>query len=455
MPLKPMFTVSGYRGIWGESLTEEIAIQYAKAFARFLKEDQKNENPTVLVGRDGRESGPIIKKAIIPELIRMGVNVVDGDILPTPTMLFSVRKHGYDGGIIITASHNPIEYNGLKFINNQALFLEGNEAEKINIYSKEENQNTENTNEGKVITNIPNFPKEHADKILENVDVELIKNKKFKVAVDMINASACVIDPYLFEKLGVELIPFNNIPDGKFKHKPEPNTENLKDIADFVRENHVDLGFAHDPDADRLVTINEHGIVVSEEYTITMCVENILSKNPGRTCVINLSTSQMSRDVAKSHGSECVMTEVGEPNVVKGILAHDAIIGGEGNGGVIYPTVNLVRDSFIGVALILELLAQRDQKLSECVDTFPKYFIKKDKWPIKEGLEKVYIKLKEHFKDAKTIEIDGIRLDFTDKSWLHLHPSNTEPIFRLFGEAETEERINSLFEEAKLTFESN
>lgn len=452
MPIKPMFTVSGYRGVWGESLNEEIAKRYTRAFAKLLLIDQKKNSPTILIGRDGRESGPIIRKAMTEEFLKFGINVVDGDILPTPTVLFSVRKHKYDGAVIITASHNPIEYNGMKFVDDKALFMSLEDSQKIETYANENDFEYEGE-KGKTIQEIPEFIKEHSDKILENVDVELIKSKKFKVAVDMINASACVIDPYLFEKMGIELIPFNGEPNGKFAHKPEPNTENLEDIAKFVKENKVDLGFAHDPDADRLVTINENGEVVSEEYTITMAVENILSKNKGETVVINLSTSQMSKDVAEKYGGKCIMTEVGEPNVVKGILNSNAIIGGEGNGGVIYPKVNLVRDSFVGIALILELLAKRNQTLSEIVNSFPKYYIKKGKWPMKEELTNTYKKMKEKFPEAKDIYVDGIRLDFEDKSWLHLHPSNTEPIFRLFGEAQTKERIEEIFKEAQLTFE--
>lgn len=301
----------------------------------------------------------------------------------------------------------------------------------------------------------PNFSKEHADQILTHINVEAIRARKFKVAVDMINASACVMDPYLFEKLGVELIPLNNIPNGKFAHKPEPLKENLSNIANLVKETRADLGFVHDPDADRLVIVNENGEVISEEYSIALSIENILSKNPGKPIVINLSTSKMSVDIANKYKSECILAKVGEPNVVKEIIYQKAIIGGEGNGGVIYPTINTVRDSFVGLSLVLELLAERKQTISECVATLPKYFMKKDKWSIEnQDLKEIILKLKTHFKGAKTIEIDGIRLDFSDDSWLHLHPSNTEPIVRLYGEAKDEKTIEALFNEAKLTLSS-
>ncbi|MFA6273840.1 MAG: phosphoglucosamine mutase [Candidatus Paceibacterota bacterium] len=299
--------------------------------------------------------------------------------------------------------------------------------------------------------NIPNFTKEHTDKILANINVEAIRAKKFKIAVDMINASACVIDPYLFEQLGVELIPLNNIPNGKFNHKPEPLPENLKDIGNLVKESKADLGFAHDPDADRLLIINEFGEVIREDYTLAFGLENVLSKNPGETIIINLSTSNISSDIAKKYKSNCIRTKVGEPNVVKGIIENNALIGGEGNGGIIYPTINFARDSFVSLSLILELLAERNLTVSECVNSLPKYFMKKDKWPISENLNEMYSKLKLYFNTAEINEKDGLHLNFTDNSWLHLRPSNTEPIVRLFGEAKTQERIDSLFQETKLT----
>lgn len=299
---------------------------------------------------------------------------------------------------------------------------------------------------------IPNFPKEHIDKILEHINVAAISAKKFKIAVDMINASACVMYPYIFEKLEIELIPLNNIPNGKFSHKPEPLKENLQDIANLVKDSKADLGFVHDPDADRLVIVNEKGEVILEEYSLALSVENILSKNPGMPIVTNLSTSQMSKHIAEKYGSKCFLSKVGEGYVVEAILKNNAIIGGEGNGGVIYPTINTARDSFVGLSLILELLAERNQTISEAVSLLPKYFIKKDKWSIKDtNLNEIYLKLKSKFPDAKIDEQDGLRLDFNNNSWIHLRPSNTEPIIRLFGEAEDENTIESLFNEAKLT----
>ena len=453
MQNKPKLTVSGYRGIWGETLNKEIVISYVKAFIKFIKENI-NENPTILLGRDGRESGPEIRNYIVELFKNENVNFVDGDILPTPTVLFAVKKFKYDGAIIITASHNPREYNGLKFVTDKALFTNEEEVEKIKEFLQK-NISTENTHKNTDRSNILvsgfEIINSHINQILENIDVELIKSKKWKVAVDMINASACVVDPALFEKLGLELIPLNDTPDGNFGHKPEPLRENLGDIAKLVKEKGCNLGFAHDPDADRLVVIDENGEVVFEEYTLAFGVEAIMSKNEnnGKNVVVNMSTSSMSRDIAEKYGGKCFKTKVGEANVVGGIIEHNAIVGGEGGGGIIYPTINMARDSFVSLALILELLAKRDQTVTECIYTIPRYEMMKDKVPVVGSLEEMYQKMKNHFKGCEVNELDGLRLDFDDNSWIHLRPSNTEPIVRLYGEAKTKERIQSLFEETK------
>ncbi|NVO04277.1 MAG: hypothetical protein HXX09_16410 [Bacteroidetes bacterium] len=471
MENKPKLTVSGYRGIWGDTLNHEIVENYTKSFIKFVKENINN-NPTILIGRDGRESGPEIKDTIIKTFQKTNVNFIDGDILPTPTVLFAVKKHKYDGAIIITASHNPREYNGLKFITNKALFTDESEVEKIKEnYIKIEGENIASgslaqvdgpsreifqqknirANRSNILAEDFNFPKEHADLIIKNIDVEAIRAKKWSVAVDMINASACVLDPYLFEALGVELVALNDIPNGIFGHKPEPLRENLGDIGKLVKEKNCNLGFAHDPDADRLVIINEKGEVIFEEYTLAIGVEAIMSRseNKDKSVVINMSTSQMNKDITEKYGGKCFRTKVGEANVVGGIIEHDAIIGGEGGGGIIYPTINMARDSFVSLALILELLAKRNQTVSELIETLPKYEMLKDKVPVVGSLGEMYKKMKDHFTDCETNELDGLRLDFSDNSWIHLRPSNTEPIIRLYGEAKTKEKIQNLFEETK------
>lgn len=450
--------VSGYRGIWGENLTEEIASKYALAFIEYIKEKTNKKYPTILIGRDGRESGPIIKKAIINKLEKQNVKIIDGDVLPTPTVLYAVRTHKYDGAIIITASHNPIEYNGLKFVMSDGFFTNENDVKniiekynQINIQESKTKLMYKIKNILQVFKLTPNFVKEHADHILKNIDTEKIRAKKFKVAVDMTNGASCVMDPYLFEQLGIQLLSINNIPNGKFTHKPEPLKENLEQIEKFVKENKVDIGFVQDPDADRLVVIDEHGEMISEEYTVSLGMEAILAKYPNteQTIVINMSTSQMNTDIAHKYGGECIRAKVGEANVVSEMLKVNAIAGGEGGGGVIYPTINFARDSFVSLCLILELLAKNNKSISETVKEFPKYHMKKDKITITDSLENCYKKLKEHFKEATANELDGLRLDFADSSWIHLRPSNTEPIIRLYGEAKEKIQIENLFTETK------
>ncbi|HLP86838.1 MAG TPA: hypothetical protein VK153_03135 [Candidatus Paceibacterota bacterium] len=471
MKTEPKLTVSGYRGVWQVSLTDKIVENYTLAFIKFVKENINN-NPTILIGRDGRESGPVIKETIIKTFNNLEVTFIDGDILPTPTVLFAVKKHGYDGAIIITASHNPREYNGLKFVTNKALFTNEEEVEKIKENYEEilrENvvlgglgsatarargifqQKNIRASQNNILSQDFNLPMEHADQILKHINIEKIRSRKFKVAVDMINASACVVDPYLFEKLGVELVPLNNIPDGKFTHTPEPLRENLGDIAKLVKEENCDLGFAHDPDADRLVVINEKGEVISEEYTLAFGVEAVMSRpeNRGGKVVINMSTSQMNKDIALKYGGECIRTKVGEANVVEGIKNNNAVIGGEGGGGVIYPTINTARDSFVSLALILELLAEREKTVTECIELLPKYEMHKNKIPVIGELREMYTKMKSGLKYEKINELDGLRLDFEDSSWIHLRPSNTEPVVRLIGEARTKEGIDQLFKDTE------
>ncbi len=457
---QPTLQVTGYRGVWGDTLTAEIAQKYAQAYAKFLKEENKaTESLTILIGRDGRESGRIIADAIIPVLKSIGINVIDGDILPTPTIMFAVNKYNYDGAVIITASHNPIEYNGIKFVVQGGRLTNENEVEKIKKFlAPQEDANFSalnplsggsDTQKNSHLPATPDFPKEHADHILKYINVEAIRARKFRVAVDMINASACVVDPYFFEQMGVELLPINNTPNGQFAHKPEPTVENLVETGKMVKELGVDIGFVHDPDADRMVIINENGVVISEEYTLGFGTELVLSKNPGRNVVVNMSTSQMISDIAEKYGSKCIRTKVGESNVMGGMIKYDAIVGGEGTSGVIFPTLNNCRDSFVSLALALQLLAERNQTVTECVDSLPKYFMKRDKWPVGGDLNVMYAKLKEHFTSGNFNEKDGLRIDLPDKSWIHLRPSNTEPIVRLFGEAKSTERVDELFAEAQ------
>ncbi len=297
-----------------------------------------------------------------------------------------------------------------------------------------------------------NFIKEYVDDILKHVNVEAIRDMNFSVAVDMINASACAVDPYLFEKLNIKYVGLNDIPNGKFGHTPEPIKENLKDISNLVKSGTFDIGFAQDPDADRLVVIDESGNILSEEYTLALGVEAVCSQNKNSAVVVNMSTSQMNTDIAEKYGGKCIRTKVGEANVVEGMVIHNATIGGEGSGGIIYPKINFARDSFVSMILILDLMATRNQKISEIIETLPHYVMRKDKMELGMDLALLYEKIKSHFSDAQINELDGLRLDFADKSWVHLRPSNTEPIVRLYGEATSQQKVDELFSEVKDLF---
>lgn len=450
---KPTLTVSGYRGIWSESLTTDIAREYTRAFIKYLKEYVGLERPKVLVAIDGRESGKEIKENIIEEFLKYGVDVIDGELLPTPVLIWSIRKFSYDGGIMITASHNPREYNGLKFINKNASFLNQTEINQINLY-KEKNDLEVASVPGTLLNKeieIPNFVDTYVDTLIANFDKELISSKRFKVVADMINASACAIDPDLFAELGIELVPLNNIPDGDFGHKPEPLAENLTNLSEFVKDNNADIGFAHDPDGDRLVVVDEHGEIIFEEYTLALCIESVLSKeeNQGRDIVVNLSTSNTNRDIAEKYGGTTYLSPVGELNVVEEMKKRNAIIGGEGSGGVIYPKLNFARDGFVAILLILDMLARENKKLSEKVAELPKYFMQKIKGEIKENFPNSLEQFKETFKDGKITDTDGLRYDFPDKSFIHFRRSNTEPIWRLLAEAKDENRLKELIKQAQ------
>ena len=458
MQTKIKLSVTGYRAIWGVDLNEQIAFEYCRAYAKLVRQ---NGGKKVLIGRDARTSGPNIFASAKQAFEAEGIEVSYAGILPTPTMLLLVKKLNFDGGVMITASHNPIEYNGVKFIVPGGRLTNASETKQIQtfyenltadetILNKEEiekvlAQKLETTTDNK------EYRKIHIDEILKNIDVELIKSKHFKVALDPVNSGGSVITQELLKELGCSVHVINGEMTGLFAHRPEPLPENLDQIAKATLESASDIGFAQDPDADRLIVVNEKGTVISEEKTLVLAIKNILAKEKG-DIVINLSTSRMGQDVAEALGRKVYRTKIGEANVVEKMLEIGAPIGGEGSSGAIYPKINTARDSLVGISLVLELLAREDKKISEISDELPKYFMKKDQWPIGEDLQKIYLNLKNHFKEAVMNEEDGLRLDFPDLSWVHLRPSNTEPLIRLFGEAKTAERIESLFQEVKLTF---
>lgn len=344
MLLKPKFTVSGYRGIWGQDLDEKIAYSYARAYAK----DTPKVHKKILVGRDARQTGPemlaTVKKAFEDE----GFSVDSAGIIPTPSILLLVKELDYDAGVIITASHNPKEYNGLKLVKGNGMFINQSEIDMLEhtrTLLKGEEVLSANTispqreDKEKELS----FRKIHLEKILKNIDVDLIRNKKYKVALDPINSAGSIIAQELLKELNCEVHVINAEQNGQFSHEPEPLVKNLSEISEATKTSASDIGFALDPDGDRLVLVDESGKILSEEYTLALAVKNVCDKNPSDV-VINLSTSRMSDDVVNAFGHRAIKTKVGELNVVEKMLEINAVIGGEGNGGVIYPKINLARD---------------------------------------------------------------------------------------------------------------
>jgi phosphomannomutase len=452
----PKLQVTGYRGIWGESLNEQIAFEYARAYAKMISAEGERERK-VLIGRDARPSGPKIFSSLRAALEKEGVQVANAGIIPTPSVLLLVKKLGLAGGIMITASHNPLEYNGIKFVVAGGRLTNESEVKQIENFREKMSEA-----EKKLPPALPaevetldnqEFRRIHIQEIIENVDAYLIRRKQFRVALDPVNGAGAVIAPELLDELGCEVNLINAKQDGTFAHPPEPLPENLGQVAEKTKRSGADIGFALDPDADRLVAIDETGKVVGEEHTLVLLIKNILEKEPG-DIVINIASSRMSEDVAGSYGRKTFRVKVGEANVLQKMIEIGAPVGGEGGGGGIYPKINASRDGLVCMTLILELMARENKKISKIVEELPKYFMKKEKIPVRDNAQELYDKLKIQFPEAGLSEIDGVRFDWPDTAWLSVRASITEPIIRIFGEAKTEERINSIFSKARLTLGS-
>lgn len=449
--IKPKLTISGYRGIWGEDLDEQITFEFALAFAKIIK---KEGGKKILVGRDARKSGKLMLGAIKSAMEKEGLITDDAGIIPTPSVLLLVTKLAYDGGIIITASHNPIEYNGLKFVMKTGFFAAPNEIEEINQNKEVINDKyfSSNNDFDEKVTgeNNDKFREFHINEVLKNINADLIKSKKYKVALDSINSAGSIIIPELLKRLGCNVNIINGDQSGEFAHPPEPLVQNLNQIREEVKKSGSDIGFAVDPDADRLVIVNEKGEILSEEYTLALAVKNVLSEHPSDV-VINMSSSRLCEDIAKSFGKKVFRSKIGELNVVKKMIEVNSNISGEGNGGVIYPKMNMARDSMAGIALILELMAKEDKTISEIIEELPQYLVQKEKIVFNGDMDSLYTDLKKEFKDANNVDtLDGIRFDWDDNSWIHIRRSNTEPKMWIISEAKDKKRIDDLFEKAKL-----
>ncbi|KFF08519.1 phosphoglucosamine mutase [Flavobacterium hydatis] len=443
-------SISGIRGTIGgkvgDNLTPVDAVKFASAYGTFLKNNIKKEKLTVVIGRDARISGPMIHNLVVNTLVGLGINVIDLGLSTTPTVEVAVPLEKADGGIILTASHNPKQWNALKLLNEKGEFLNGAEGAKIlEIAEAEAFDFSDVDSLGEVISNDA-YMDIHIDEVLNLplVDVEAVKAAKFKVVVDGVNSSGGIIIPKLLELMGVEVVKLYCEPNGHFPHNPEPLKEHLTDISELVVKEKAHLGVVVDPDVDRLAFICEDGEMFGEEYTLVACADYVLSKTPGNT-VSNMSSSRALRDVTVSHGGKYEASAVGEVNVVELMKKNNAIIGGEGNGGIIYPESHYGRDSLVGVALFLTHLANKKMTVSALRASYPEYYMSKNKIELTPQIDvdAILVAMTEKYKNEDITTIDGVKIDFATE-WVHLRKSNTEPIIRIYTEAPSQEKADVL-----------
>ena len=438
-------SISGIRGTIGgdpeDGLNPLAIVKFVAAYATFIRKNTKVTTNKIVVGRDARISGPMVKQVVLGTLMGMGFDVVDIDLATTPTTELAVAMEGACGGIILTASHNPKQWNALKLLNEKGEFLNAAEgAEVLALAAKEDFQFADVDHLGKVITDTTYIQK-HIDSVLklDLVDVEAIKAANFKVAIDCVNSVGGIAIPALLEALGVkQVLKLNCEPTGHFAHNPEPLPEHLTDISNLIRTEKADVGFVVDPDVDRLAIVCENGEMFVEEYTLVAVADYVLSRTPGNT-VSNLSSSRALRDVTRRYaGCEYNAAAVGEVNVVTKMKETNAVIGGEGNGGVIYPASHYGRDALVGIALFLSHLAKEKKTVSQLKATYPAYSIAKQKIQLTPDIDvdALLVAVKEKYAQYDITDIDGVKIDFPDR-WVHLRKSNTEPIIRVYSEART------------------
>jgi phosphomannomutase len=441
MPSEPIISVSGLRGIVGESLTPDVAMRYVCAFAGELPPGP------VIITRDGRTTGPMLAACLTGGLSAVGRTVINGGVAATPTTGVLVRHYKAAGGVQISASHNPPDYNGLKLFSAEGRVVPASFGERVvERYRRtppewvpHEAVATFGPCAGSILPHLA---------LLEPiVDVEKIRQRRFKVLLDSNHGAGSGLAHAMFEQFGCEATIVGGDADGRFEHTPEPTAENLQGILPLIRQAGADIGFCQDPDADRLAVIDEYGRYLGEEYTLALCVDHVLRSRVG-PIVTNCSTSRMSQDIAENYGVPFYRSAVGEANVVDLMLRHSAVLGGEGNGGVIDPRVGFVRDSFVGIALILDAMAARDRKVSELAAELPRYSIHKTKLALpRSRLATALDSLERRFADARADRLDGLRLDWPDR-WLLIRGSNTEPIVRVVAEAPTDREAEQLCEAA-------
>jgi len=442
-----IFSISGLRGIVGDGLTPELVVKYSSAFGYTSK-------GKIVIGRDTRNTGEMIKNLVISSLVATGCEVIDLGICPTPTVELAVLDLKAQGGIVITASHNPIEWNALKFINPEGMFI--TEQEKNRIEKLVQNQKMKFApwdKIGKVSKDSYQIEK-HINKIsnLNLVNKDKIREKKFKVVIDCVNGAGSFASPVLLEKLGCEVIKINCQNTGTFPHPPEPVPSNLTKLCDTVRQYQADIGFANDPDADRLAIVSEKGEAIGEEYTLVLATKYVLSKKRGPV-VVNLSTTKMIDDMARMYNSTVHRTKVGEANVGLKLKQVKGVIGGEGNGGVILPELHFGRDALVGMALILSYLAESSLTVSKAIEQIPKYYMLKKAFPINQNFERLLHKFKAKYRKSIMNTRDGLRIDL-HHSWLHIRKSNTEPIGRVIAEAKDKKQVDDLVNSALKFFKN-
>ena len=445
-------SISGIRGTIGgkvgDNLTPVDAVKFASAYGTFLKQNSSKEKLKVVIGRDARISGPMIHNLVVNTLIGLGIDVIDLDLSTTPTVEIAVPLEKADGGIILTASHNPKQWNALKLLNEKGEFLNGADGAKILEIAESEAFNFADVDSLGEVTENNAYMDIHIDEVLELplVDADLVKTKKFKVVVDGVNSSGGVIIPNLLDQMGFEVVKLYCEPNGHFPHNPEPLKEHLGDICKLVVEEKADFGIVVDPDVDRLAFISNDGEMFGEEYTLVAVADYVLSKTPGNT-VSNMSSSRALRDITKKHGGTYQASAVGEVNVVELMKKTNAIIGGEGNGGIIYPSSHYGRDSIVGAALFLTYLANQDKTVAEIRASFPQYYMSKNKIELTPQIDvdNVLATLTEKYKSENISTIDGVKIDFPTE-WVHLRKSNTEPIIRIYTEAPTQSEADVLAE---------
>ncbi|MDC1109193.1 phosphoglucosamine mutase [Flavobacteriaceae bacterium] len=441
-------SISGIRGtiggVVGDNLTPLDIVKFASAYGIWIR--SHSDNNKIVIGRDARISGSMVQNLVMNTLVGLGFDVVDIGLSTTPTVEIAVPLENASGGIIITASHNPKQWNALKLLNSKGEFLNSDDGIEILKLAEGTNLIYNDVDSLGKIAEVKNYIDIHIDQVLSLniIDVNKIKSSNFKIVVDAVNSTGGIAVPKLLNKLGVEVIELYCDPNGHFPHNPEPLKENLTDLSSLVVEHNADLGIVVDPDVDRLAFVCEDGSIFGEEYTLVACADFVLGKTPGST-VSNLSSTRALRDVSQKHGCSHQSSAVGEVNVVEMMKKNNAVIGGEGNGGVIYPESHYGRDSIVGIAMFLNLLAERNLTALELKNEYPSYFMSKQKLQLNNDLnfEAIQEFLMNKYSSEKIDTVDGLKIDFED-SWVQLRKSNTEPIIRIYSEAKSQESADAL-----------